>query len=165
MPARRLWTDTLVNQSIASGGSASAELTSTFLTNEMRLAQMTLVRTIVGIDIGYSVHDAGEGSQLGSCGIAVVGRDALTAGIGSLPDPSVATDKPLRPWVWRYRARVYGFAADQPAVYSRRVDLDLRAQRKLENGELVFIMANDPQEGVASTILYSGLIRCLFLVS
>jgi len=166
MAARRLWADTKIDLSAGSGSAASViDLTSTFLENEMRLAQLTLVRTIVGIDIGYSVHDAGEGSQQASFGICVVQRDALTAGGASLPIPSIALDQPIRAWVHRSRYRVYGFAADQPAVFNRRVDLDLRSQRKLENGELIFTCNNEPEEGVASTVLFSGWVRTLFLVS
>ena len=164
MPARRLWTDTIIDLTQGSGGALGfVDLTSTFLSNEMRLAQLTLVRTIVGIDIAYSVHDAGEGSQQASCGICVISREAESA--SAIPGPQTANDYPIRPWVWRARYRVFGFAADQPAVYTARVDLDLRSQRKLENGELVFIARNDPEEGTASTLLFSGLVRCLYLVS
>ena len=166
MVARRVWTDTHVDLTVGSGSTPGiVDLTSTFLENEMRLAQMTLVRTIIGIDISYSVHDAGEGSQQGSCGILVASREAVQAGALSLADPQVALDKPQAPWVWRYRARIYGFAADQPTIFTRRVDLDIRSQRKLQNGELMFIGSNAAEEGVASTILFSGLVRCLFLVS
>ena len=68
-------------------------------------------------------------------------------------------------WVWRGRWRVFGFAADQPAVHTARIDLDIRAKRVLKNGENVFIATNSPEEGVATTILVSGMIRSLYLVS
>ena len=119
----------------------------------------------MGIDVAYSVHDACEGSQIVSCGICVVGREALAAGTASLLNPATASDYPTRPWVWKYRSRIFGFAADQPAVFVRRIDNDLRSQRKLENGELIFRGVNAPEEGVATTLLVSGLIRCLFAVS
>ncbi len=161
---RMLWTDTIIDLTLASGTApVSVDLTSTFLTNETRLSQLTLIRTIVGIDAAYSVHDAGEGSQNMTCGIAVVARPSL-APVGAIPAPNQVSEYPIRPWVWRYRSRIFGFAADQPAVFVRRVDLDLRSQRKVENGEVLFIANNDPEEGVASTVLVSGLIRCLYKV-
>ena len=163
MPARRLWTDTKIDLTVATASTQDVDLTSTFLQNETRLSQLTLVRTIVGIDIAYSVHDAGEGSQQVTTGICVVSRPA-EAVAGAVPAPEIMTEYPIRPWVWRYRARIFGFAADQPAVFTRRVDLDLRSQRKVENGEVVFIASNEPEEGVATTILVSGLVRCLYLV-
>ena len=165
MPARRLWIDTIVDQTVSASAEQFIDLTTTFITNEMRLAQMTLVRTIVGIDIAYSVHDAGEGSHQASIGICVASRDAIAAGVASLPNPAVPADFPIRPWVVRARYRIFGFAADQPTVFTRRVDLDLRSQRKLENGNLVLIMHNVAEEGAATSLLFSGMIRCLFLVS
>ena len=165
MPARRLWTDTLVDIAVGTGASNFVDLTSTFLVNEMRLAQLTLVRTIVGLDVAYSVHDAGEGSQQADLGICGVSREAIAGGVGSLPNPAVAADKPILPWVWRYRARIFGFIADDPAVFTRRIDLDLRSQRRLQNGEMILRVANTAEEGATSTLLFSGLIRCLYLVS
>ncbi len=162
---RKLWADTVIDMTLATSTVDFIDLTSTFLENEMRLAQLTLLRTIIGIDIAYSVHDAGEGSQQVSCGIGVVNREALVAGVASLPQPQVAADFPTRPWVWRARYRIFGFAADQPAVFNQRVDLDLRSMRKLENGENVFIAANNPEEGVTTTILVSGMIRSLYAVT
>ena len=163
MPAKRVWADTIVDLTIGNASQDSVDLSSTFLTNEMRLAQMTFVRTIIGIDVAYSVHDAGEGSQQVSLGICVVSREAEAAGV--FPDPNNATDYPICPWVYRGRYRVYGFAADQPAVFNARIDLDIRAQRKMENGEVMFIANNQAEEGAASSILISGMIRTLFLVS
>ena len=166
MPDRRrsLWVDTLVGFTVSSNSEASSDLMGSLLENETRLSQLTLVRTIVGVDIAYSVHDAGEGSQQAAIGIALVGREAAAAGVASLPQPDIEADFPATPWVWRARYRIYGFAADQPAVFNRRIDLDLRSQRKMANGELALIMANNPQEGVATTLFFSGMIRCLFLV-
>ncbi len=159
-----LWTDTIIDLQMATGATASfVDLTSTFLQNETRLAQLTLVRTIIGVEFAYSVHDAGEGSQMASAGIALVSRPSETVG-GAIPDPSQALEYPVMPWVWRYRARIFGFAADQPAVHVMRVDLDIRAKRIVKNSEVLFISRNQPEEGVATTILASGLVRCLYIV-
>ncbi len=73
-------------------------------------------------------------------------------------------DFPATPWVWRARYRIYGFSADQPTVFNRRIDLDLRSQRKMANGELMLVVTNNAQEGATSTLLFTGMVRCLFLV-
>jgi len=166
MPDRRpsLWVDTLFVVNLASGGAVVQDLMGTLLENETRLSQLTLVRTIVGIDVAYTVHDSSEGSQLGALGIFVAGREAVLAGVASMPHPNVAADFPALPWVMRAQYRVYGFSADQAAVYDRRVDLDIRSQRKLANGELVVVFTNDAFEGIAASVSFTGMIRCLFLV-
>jgi hypothetical protein len=161
---RSVWFDTTIDLQVASGGELFVDLTGTLLENETRLARLTLVRTIIGVDVALSVHDAGEGSQRCSMGIAVVGREAVAAGIASLPHPDVSIDFPSSPWVMRRSDRIFGFAADQPAIFTRRVDLDIRSQRKLDNAELVFIATNNPEEGVATTVLFFGMVRALYLV-
>jgi len=161
---RSLWFDTTIDITLASGTENFVDLTGVALETETRLSRLTLVRTIVGIDIAYSVHDAGEGSQQCAFGVCVVGREALAAGVASMPHPNVSTDHPALPWVVRAQYRIFGFAADQPAVFTRRVDLDIRSQRKIENGENVFIATNDPEEGVATSVLFSGMVRSLYLV-
>ena len=161
---RSLWVDTVFQISVSTNSEQVQDLMGSLIETETRLSQLTLVRTIIGIDIAYSVHDAGEGSQHGAVGIFVAGREAILAGVASLPHPDVQGDYPATPWVWRARYRIFGFAADQPAVFVRRVDLDIRAQRKMANGELVLVMANNAAEGQTSTLLFSGLVRCLFLI-
>jgi len=160
----RLWIDNLVNAPLGSGALAVQGLNGTFTTEATRLAQMTLLRTIIGLDVAYTVHDSGEGSQQVALGIGIAETDAFAAGVGSLPDPGVESDFPRLPWVWRARYRIFGFAADQPTIFTRRLDLDIRAQRKLGNGISYLILSNTPQEGVAATVSVTGYIRQLWLV-
>ena len=124
---------------------------------------MTLMRTIIGIDIAHLVHDSGEGSQDVTLGIGVTSQEAFAAGI--LPDPNQETEHPTRGWVWRYRCRTYGFAADQAAVYNHRVDKDVRSRRKLENGECYINIFNTADQGSTGTINVIGLIRQLWLLT
>ena len=147
---------------VGSGGQTGISLMTGVSATQTRFDQMTLLRTIVGLDVGSAVHDSGEGSQLASLGTGVMSQEAFAG--GAFPDPQVATDFPTRGWVWRAQYRVYGFAADQPAVFTRRIDLDIRAQRKLENGESFLVMNNGTEEGVAVTLLFIGLVRQLWLV-
>jgi len=158
----RVWIDTDVELAIATGLQNSKSLMTNIGSAQSRLEQMTLLRTIVGLDIAYTVHDSGEGSQRASIGLGITSQEAFAA--GSLPDPEVDSDFPTRGWIWRARYRIWGFAADQPAVFTRRVDLDLRSQRKLDNGESFVIIQNAALEGVATALTVTGLIRQLWLV-
>ncbi len=124
---------------------------------------MTLLRTIIGLDLAYAVHDAGEGSQRMSLGIGMAERIAFDA--NTLPNPGNAGNFPPRGWVWRAQWRVFGFAADQPAVSVRRVSLDLGSRRKLDNGVSYFIQENIAIEGVAASVRITGMIRQLWLLT
>ena len=101
---------------------------------------------------------------MAAMGILGVSREAALAGVASLPHPNVAADFPTLPWVYRAMYRIFGFAADQPTVFTRRVDLDIRAQRKVVNGEVGVVLTNQALEGVTTTVQFTGMIRCLYLV-
>jgi len=49
-------------------------------------------------------------------------------------------------------------------VFNARVDLDIRAQRKLENGECYLTVRNTAFEGTSSVVTISGIVRQLWLV-
>ena len=161
--ARTLWIDTLYNQSIASGGAFSQSLMTGHAVSETRLVGMTLLRTIIRVDFAPAVMDQGEGSTLIHMGIGVSSQEAVAA--GTLPDPSVAGDFPTRGWVFRGSWRVWGTAADRAVVVWREVDKDIKARRKLENGEAYVIVDNAAVEGATQAVRMSGLIRQLWLVA
>ncbi len=163
MPGKMLWIDARINSAIGSGSQAALDLTAQFTGEETRLAQMTLMRTVMRLDIAYTVHDSGEGSQRVALGLGVESQEAFAAGVH--PDPDTVGDFPTRGWIYRGVWRVFGFAADQPAVDVARVDLDLRSRRKLENGLSFLVADNNPQEGVGVTVQLVGVIRQLWLVT
>ena len=123
----------------------------------------TLVRTIIGIDVAYVVHDSGEGSHLFSCGIGIGSREAVSIS-GGVPDAQTPGDYPERGWIFRAQYRIWGFAADQPQYMTRRVEKDIRAKRKLDNGRAYFTAISTLEEGAASTLAVNGLIRQYWLV-
>ena len=156
------WTDTLLNDQISSNSFTSQTLLQDIDPTESRNG-MTLTRTLICLDIGHFIHDSGEGSQMVTMGIGVAPSIAI---IGSnTPQPEVATEFPTRGWVWRCRYRTFGFAADQPAVFNRNVHLDIRSQRKLDNGDLFLRVQNSNLEGATGTILVTGIIRTLWMSS
>ena len=162
--ADTLWIDTLVDSDIGSGATATISLSGEFTTQQdIRLARLTLLRTIVRLDAAYVVHDAGEGSQRLAIGIGLAAVEAFSGATTS--DPEDASEFPTRGWVWRGVYRVFGFAADQPAISVREIDLDLRSRRKIENGILFLTMNNVALEGAAASVNVLGMVRQLHLVN
>jgi len=160
MPKRStFWVDTLLTKVIASSGSVHVSL----IENESApsvLSDLTLIRTIICVDLHYTVHDSGEGFQVWNMGIFVQSREAAAALI--TPDPDVAADHPMGGWVFRCGGSLHGFAADQPAVDVRHLERDIRAMRKLQRGVLSLVVSNDAGTGAASSISMTGIIRCLY---
>ncbi len=158
----RLWVDTAFQDTVAIGTQFLHSLMTGVSATQTCFDQMTLLRTIIGLDMARSVHDSGEGSEKVAIGIGIASQEAFAA--GSVADPVTDTDFPTRGWIWRAHYRVFGFAADQPAVFTRRIDLDMRSQRKLENGEAYLAVDLSALEGASSTLLLVGLVRQLWLV-
>jgi len=159
----RLWIDTPLALAVAVAATSNASLMTGVSATETRLSQMTLLRTIIGLDVARTVHDSGEGSETVTLGIGVVSQAGFST--GAIPNPATATEFPIRGWVWKAAYRTFGFAADQPAVFNRRIDLDIRAMRKLENGEAYIAVAVVALEGVSGAVTIHGLVRQLWLVS
>ena len=156
----RVWIDTRVNSDVAVGGQTFQSLMTGI--TETRFERMTLLRTIIGLDLARTVHDSGEGSEVLSVGIGIVSQEAFDA--SAIPEARLNTDYPTRGWVWRAQYRIWGFAADQPAVFTKRIDLDMRSQRKLDNGASMIVYDLEALEGANSTCRVMGLIRQLWLV-
>ncbi len=159
-----LWIDTMIDTDRAEGGTNTLSLSGEFTSQEtIRLARLTLLRTIVRLDLAHTVHDSGEGSQKVSMGIGLAAVEAFSGSTTS--DSEDGSEFPIRGWVWRGVYRSFGFAADQPAVSVRPIDLDLRSRRKIENGIMFYTVNNQAQEGTAGAINVVGIIRQLYLVS
>ena len=158
----RLWVDTTIASTVTIGTQFLLSLMTGVSATQTRFDRMTLLRTIIGLDIARTVHDSGEGSERLAIGIGIASQEAFAA--GSISDPDVPTDFPTRGWVWRGQYRIFGFAADQPAVDHRRIELDLRSQRKLENGEAFLVADLIAIEGANSTTQLVGIVRQLWLV-
>ena len=157
-----LWIDTNIDSDVASGATTQVNLIGEFAAfQDLRLARLTLLRTIVRLDIAATVHDSGEGSQRVSMGAGIASNEAISGNTTS--DPEDASEHPTRGWIFRGVWRAFGFAADQPAISVREVNLDLRARRKLENGIPFLSINNAAQEGTAFTVNVTGIMRMLYL--
>jgi len=159
---RTVWIDTFTEGVVATAAQRIFSLMTGVDPATSRFDRMTLTRTIIGIDIARQVHDSGEGSDLVHLGIGIASQLAVST--PTVPNVSVATEFPRLPWIWRGLYRVFGFAADDPAVFTQRVDLDIRSQRKLDNGECFMEIVNIAHEGTSSVINVTGLVRQLWIV-
>ena len=157
------WLDTFFSQALVNNSQITVSLMNALATEDSRRG-LTCVRTIIGLDLARTVHDSGEGSHRVSMGIGVSSREALGV-TGGIPDSHVAGDFPVMGWLYRAQYRIYGFAADQPAIFNQRIDKDIRAKRMLNNGVMYITMVSVLQEGVDSTIQMTGLIRQYWLAS
>ena len=154
------WVDSLLSNQVANNTNALVSLMTGISSSESRMG-MTLIRLIFCFDFGHLIHDSGEGSQIVDFGIGIASQEAFAAGV--VADPEVSTEFPTGGWLFRCRLRTYGFAADQPSVYSRTIERDLRAKRKLNNGELFFSVDNSADQGTGGSIQALGIVRALFL--
>ena len=159
-----IWIDTNIDNDVAIGTQFVLSLMTGIAATQTRFERMTLRRTVIGMDVARTVHDSGEGSERIGIGIGITSQEAFTTSPPAVPDPLNPADFPVRGWIWRGVYRVFGFAADQPAIFTRRIDLDLRSQRKLENGEAFLVSDVLAVEGSNSTVRITGMIRQLWLV-
>jgi len=141
------------------------DMMTSFSAPEQRISGLTLLRTIIGVDLAYTVHDSGEGSQQADIGLGIATVEALGVGATAIPNPRIENDFPVRGWIYRSRHRIFGFAADQPAVFTVRLEKDLKSRRKLDNGSPYMALENTAIEGVASAIRITGMIRQLWLIT
>ena len=157
-----LWFDTLVGINVTSGTNGSQLLGGDLSELQRRTERLTLLRTIIRLDIAAIVRDSGEGDNILAIGVGVASQEAAAAGVFS--DPDVSTDYPTTGWVWRSRYRIYAVSTNDQNIDLVRVDLDLRGKRLIKNGRLFLNATNTVNQGVDTGIAVLGLIRTLYLV-
>ena len=161
--SRTFWVDTVIDEGVAIAAQGLISLMTGIGAAQSRADQMTLLRTIIRLDIASTTHDSGEGSSAASIGIGIASQEAFAG--GAVPDPNTATDFPQRGWVFRGRWRVFSFQAGVADVHVRAVDKDIKARRKLENGEPYIVFDNVSVEGASQPVSFTGLVRQLWLVA
>ena len=158
MARRADWADSEVNSVVASGAQLVGSLMGGISTEGSR--GMTVVRTILTLSIIPPVA-VSDGHQRMSMGIGVISQEGFGAGV--VPDANSVLDRPPRGWLWREQLVCVGAASmvsHAPAVFRA----DIRGKRKVDNGELVIIIDNDPIDGTAFGVRVVGMIRIVFLL-
>ena len=156
MPRPTDWIDTRITLEVASGGQSIDSLMTGVAPVNMR--GMTCIRTIIRLD-AFSNSVAGAwGVQRLDLGIGIASQEAFAAGV--VPDPSTATDKPPRGWMWRDAFMVSQNGVGGQIVH--RIEADIRSARKVENGEVFIIADNLLGVGTSFQINVYGLVRQLY---
>ena len=158
MPRTTEWKDNIVSFNLATGAGAFESLVVNFSEPDKR--GMTLVRTLLRLNF-FSTSIAGAyGVQIVSLGIAVAFQEAFAVGLTALSDPQTESDRPIRGWVYRTQVAPSQNGIGTPLVTS--LTADIRAARKLENGELYVTSFSAAGVGTTFTVAVTGLIRTLF---
>ena len=158
MARRTAWEDTLFDSTVLSGGAASPTLMVGLTRDESR--GLTITRMIGELSFASNTIAGAFGNQIIDIGIAILDRDAIAA--SAHPDPNSVEDEPPSGWLYRNRIRVGQNGAGAPTIYVVR--FDMRAQRKLNGGQVELILQSTTSTGTAFTVDFSGIIRTLVLL-
>jgi len=155
-----VWEDTLVNEDITSGGSALVGLT--LQLDDTSKRGSTITRMLIRLNFHEEVLNSGTALQRVDLGIGIASQEAFALGVTALPAPQTATERPRLGWYFREEVMVRSSTTDTGfGVPVLRVQADIRAMRKLENGELYLRMNSVGSVGVDFTVRAVGLIRTL----
>ncbi len=161
MPRTPYWEDTVINVSSANGADTLTSLVGGLSEDERR--GMTVVRAIVNLQLAPNPTSGVVGSMAVDIAIGLANQQAFTAGAGSLPDPSINSERPPRGWLYRTRTRVLDDATSVPPMTSLMEDI--RAKRKVDAGILYLHLAPLPSTGTTFTTTITGIIRLLYLMA
>jgi len=162
MPRENVWFDTVVSNASLAEGSGEFEilLPSNFDEFE-QFKGMTVVRWLAKLTVLPATPSAALGTQLVTIGLGVVGEEAATVGISSLPNPNIAGNRPPSGWVYRESLIVQDAAGDPASMTWPQFDFDIRSARKLNYGLPVVISQNTDIVGVGFSVRVHGIIRLL----
>jgi len=159
MPRRASdWIDTLVRLDTATGAQSLLSLMTGVAPVNVR--RQTLVRTLISLYL-YSETVAGVwGTQIADVGIGITSQEAFAANVVS--DPNSAGDQPSRGWIYRTRVLVEQNGPNAPIA--KMLQADIRAARKLDDGECFLVVNNGGDSGTAFTVIATGIVRQLWLL-
>ena len=152
------WNDEIFNVSRSSGGATNPLLIMQDLSDTEKRG-CTIGRMIIGLDVEPASPGSVSGTQNVFMGVGLSSDDAFAG--GSTADPEDQADYPVQGWLWRY----YTSVRDNPTiagVQGRRIDVDLRALRKMDRSSVWIAFVNNVREGTSFSVQYTGLVRTLY---
>ncbi len=155
------WEDTAISVNVVDNGDTVLSLVGGLSEDERR--GMTIVRTIVDLQLSPDPTSGVTGSMFVDLAIGMANQQAFTAGSGSLPDPAINSERPPRGWIWKTRTAVIDDATQLGALTF--VSGDFRSKRKVDAGIPYLHIAPDARTGTAFTVNVTGLIRLLYLMA
>jgi len=119
---------------------------------------LTLVRTLIHYYCMAGQVGTGVAAQVVSLAIGLADQEAFAAGV--LSDPETEGDEPILGWVWR--DRLVAMTPGDTGSQLTELRADIRAMRKIDNGELYFTQRSINSFGTPFTVRMQGIVRCLF---
>jgi len=126
----------------------------------VNVRRQTLIRTILRLELFSETVAGAWGTQRVDIGIGITSQEAFAAGV--VPDPNTDGDQPSRGWIYRTRVVPSQNSAGAPVVLT--LAADIRAARKLDDGECYLVVNNSTTTGTSFTVRQSGIIRQLWLL-
>ena len=148
------WVDTILNFSVANGAEGFQNLMFGLTVDDAR--GWTLVRTIVDMGLSASTVAGAFGVTQCQMGIGLATEPAIAAGVGSLPDPDLPGEHPGRDWIWVGYEGVFQNGVGVDPV--RMVHLDLKSRRKIDQEQLVLIIAANSIIGTTFSVAVRGRV-------
>ena len=152
------WLDTIVGQVTTTGSQTLLSLMTGVAPVNVR--RQTLVRTIVTLQLMSTTVAGAWGVQVLDIGIGITSQEAFAAGV--VADPLTSNDQPSRGWIYRTRKSVAQNGIGAVVIYE--VHADIRAGRKLDDGECYLVVNNSSAFGTSFSVAQRGLIRQLWLL-
>jgi len=153
---RTMWEDTLFNEALGTGLQLRKAIDGT---NSVADSQgMTLTRLIVDLTFLSRTVSGGWGVANVDIGMGLTSREAFTAGV--LADPQAETEEPSRGWIYRNRILVSQNGTGTDVI--QRITVDLRTQRRLDEGRIFIVVDHLVILGTAFTLHIGGITRALF---
>jgi len=151
-----MWMDQVLDADVGNGGTLTAKLFDP--SSQTRgLEHSTVTRLIIGTNIFPATLTETSGAQRLAIGIGVASIESIDLGATALPDPSVNDQFPAGGWLYRAGYVVVAGTSES----SQRLDVDLGAARKLQNGGVFLFLRNTAQVATAFTVTMAGQIRIL----
>jgi len=163
MPRRTTWIDTHLAQITAAATRDSDMLAGSEEPGDTVNRGLTVTRIIINPLSMLSTTVAGAwGAQALHIGIGVSSISAFdVAASAGLPDPSVEGEAPDSGWLWKAEVIVAQNGANGYNVVAARQAVDVRSQRKLQQGVLFITMSNLTLFGTAFSVATHGIVRTL----
>jgi len=152
------WVDTIMSRALVNGGQQTQSLILEMSAGDKR--QATVIRTIIQLSLHSSTVAGAWGVQRVDIGMGLASQESFTAGV--VPDPNVATDKPIKGWMWRTSVLVSQNGIGTPITVP--IVADVRGARKIEQGELYMVANSISVDGTTFTCSWDGLVRVLIKI-
>ena len=150
------WYDNVLNMNTAAGTQDTEGLVGGITLDQGRRG--TVTRIVYDLSFASNTVAGAYGLQQLGIGMGIASQEAFAA--NALPEPESETEFPVTGWLYR---NIIMVGQNGSGVYPVvRLSGEIRAQRKLDIGDLFLIITNQPVVfGTSFSVLTRGIIRVL----